>query len=84
MWNMFQGAISGPIQFLATGSSLKIIKNAFCSQDFLISVFIVCGGETNPRPFSEKSKLGISMYKYFKVLHSLFSLYAKVKAIKVC
>ena len=29
MWNMFQGAISGPIQFLATGSSLKIMKNAF-------------------------------------------------------
>ena len=29
MWNMFKGAISGHIQFLATGSSLKIMKNAF-------------------------------------------------------
>ena len=29
MCNMFKGAISGHIQFLATGSSLKIMKNAF-------------------------------------------------------
>ena len=35
-----------------------------------------CGGKTSPRPFSEKSKFGISLDQYFKVLYSLFLLHA--------
>ena len=42
-----------------------------------------CGGETSPRPFSEKSKLNISLDQCSKVSCSLFLLYAKLRAIKV-
>ena len=34
------------------------------------------GGETSPRHFSEKLKLGISLDQQFKVLYSLFYLHA--------
>ena len=39
-----------------------------------------CGEE---RPFSKKSKLSISLDQYFKVLYSLFLLYAKLRAVKI-
>ena len=44
----------------------------------------MCGGETTPRPFSKKSKLDISLDHLFKVLYSLFLLYAKLRAIEAC
>ena len=42
-----------------------------------------CGGETNPRPFSEKLKLIISLDQWPKVLYSLFLLYCKLRAIEI-
>ena len=41
------------------------------------------GGETSPRPFSEKLKLSISLDQKSKVLYSLFLLYAKLRAIEI-
>ena len=42
-----------------------------------------CGGKTSPRSFSEKLKLSISLDQYSKDLSSLFSLYGKLRAIKI-
>ena len=42
-----------------------------------------CGGETSPRPFSEKFKLNISLDQQPKVLYSLLLLYGKLRAIKI-
>ena len=39
---------------------------------FLENSYTNCGGETNPRPFSQKSKWSISMDQWSKVLFSLF------------
>ena len=50
---------------------------------FLEKSYPNCGGETIPRPFFKKPKSSISLYKYSKVLYSLFLLYAKLKAIKI-
>ena len=43
--------------------------------------FTKCAGETIPRPLPEKSKLSISLDQYYKVLNSLFLLYANLRAI---
>ena len=50
---------------------------------FLEKPYTECGGETNPRPFSEKLKLSISLDQQFKVLYSLFLLYVKLRAIEI-
>ena len=50
---------------------------------FLEKSYTKCGGETSPRPFSEKLKLGISLDQFSKVLYSLFLLYAKLRAIEI-
>ena len=42
-----------------------------------------CGGETRPRPFSEKSKLIIFLDRQSKVSCSLLLLYAKFRAIEL-
>ena len=41
------------------------------------------GGETSPRPFSEKLKLNISLDQQSKVLYSMFFLYGKLRAIEI-
>ena len=41
------------------------------------------GGETSPRPFSEKLKLSFSLDQSPRVLYSLFLLYGKLRAIKI-
>ena len=51
---------------------------------FLEKSYTKYGGETIPRPFSKKSRLSISLDQQFKVLHSLFLLYAKLRAIEIC
>ena len=43
--------------------------------------FTKCAGETIPRPLPKKSKLSISLDQYYKVLNSLFLLYANLRAI---
>ena len=50
---------------------------------FLEKSYIECGGETSPKPFSEKSKLSTSLDQQSKVLCSLFLLYAKWSAIEI-
>ena len=45
--------------------------------------YIKSGGETIPKPFSEKLKLSISLDQYSKVLYSLFLQYTKLRAIKI-
>ena len=50
---------------------------------FLEKSYTKCGAETISRPFSKKSKLGISLDQYAKVLYSLFLLYAKLTAVKL-
>ena len=42
-----------------------------------------CGGETSPKLFSEKLKLGITLDQYSKVLYSLLLLYVKLRAIEI-
>ena len=37
------------------------------------------GGETSPMPFSEKSKLSLSLDQYSKVLYNLFILYVMLQ-----
>ena len=54
------------------------------SNIFLEKTYTKCDGETSPRPFSEKFKLRISLDQYSRVLYSLFLLYAKLRAIKIC
>ena len=41
------------------------------------------GGDTNPRPFSKKSKFTISLDQESKVLCSLFLLSAMLKTIEI-
>ena len=50
---------------------------------FLEKSYTQGGGETSPRPFSEKLKLSMSLDQQSKIFHSLFSLYAKLKAIEI-
>ena len=50
---------------------------------FLEISYAKCGGETSPRPFSEKLKLSISLTQWSKVSCSLFLLYAKLRAIEI-
>ena len=50
---------------------------------FIQKRYTKCGGETAPRPFSEKLKLNISLDQLSKVLYSLFLLYAKLRAIEI-
>ena len=50
---------------------------------FLDKSYTKCGGESSPRPFSEKSKLSKSLDQWSKVLRSLFLLYGKLRAIEI-
>ena len=50
---------------------------------FLEKSFRKCGGETSPRPFSEKLKLSVSPDQQSKVLYSLLLLYGNLRAIKI-
>ena len=50
---------------------------------FLEKSYSKCGRETSLRLFSEKLKLSLSLNQQSKVLYSLFSLYAKLRAIKI-
>ena len=49
---------------------------------FLEKSYTKCGGETSPRPFSEKLKLSISLDQQSKVLYSLFLLYVQVEGCR--
>ena len=51
---------------------------------FLEKSYTKCGGETSPRPFSEKLKLSISLDQQSKVLYNLLLLYGKLRAIEIC
>ena len=51
---------------------------------FLEKSWTKCGGKTVPRSLSKKSKLSISQDQWSKLLHSLFSLNAKLRAIEIC
>ena len=44
---------------------------------FLEKPYIKCGGETSPRPFSEKLKLSISLDQQSEFLFSLFCYISK-------
>ena len=48
---------------------------------FLEKSYTKCCGETSPRSFSKKSQWSISRDQ--QVLHSLFLLYAKLRATKI-
>ena len=50
---------------------------------FLGKSYTKCGGETSPRPFTEKLKLSISLDQKSKVLYSLFSLYGNLRALEI-
>ena len=50
---------------------------------FLEKSYTKCVGETISRPFSRKSKLGISLDQQSKVSYNLFLLYTKLKAIEI-
>ena len=50
---------------------------------FLEKSYPKYGGETSFKPFSEKSKLSISLGQYSKILHSLFVSYATLRAIEL-
>ena len=48
---------------------------------FIEKPYTICGGETSPKPFSEKLKLSISLGQQPKFLYSLLLLYSKLRAI---
>ena len=50
---------------------------------FIETSYTECGGETSLRPFSEKSKLSISLDQQAKVLYSLFLLHVKLSNIEI-
>ena len=50
---------------------------------FLEKSYTKCGGETNPKPFSGKRKLSLSLDQQSKILYSLFFLYGKLRAIEI-
>ena len=50
---------------------------------FLETSYIKYGGETIPRPFHKKSKLGISLDQWSQVLHRLIILHAKLWTIEI-
>ena len=50
---------------------------------FVEKSYTKCGGESSPRPFSEKSKLIMFPDQYFKVLYSLILFYANLRAIEI-
>ena len=50
---------------------------------FLEKSYTKCDGETISRPSSKKSKLGISLNQWCKILYGLFLLHAKLKAIEM-
>ena len=50
---------------------------------FLKKSLTKCDGETSPRPLPKKLKLQISLNQWSRVLHSLFLLYAKLRAIEI-
>ena len=50
---------------------------------FLEKSYTKYNRETISRPFSKKSKLGISLNQWCKVLYSLFLLHAKLRAIEI-
>ena len=50
---------------------------------FLENSYIKYGGETSPRPFSEKLKLSISLDQQSKVSYSLLLLCSKLWAIEI-
>ena len=50
---------------------------------FVEKSYAKCGGETSRRPFSGKLKLSISLDQYSTVLHNLYLLYPKLRAIEV-
>ena len=50
---------------------------------FLEKSYTKYGGETSPRPFSEKLKLRISLDQESEVLYSLLLLYGKLMAIEI-
>ena len=50
---------------------------------FLVKSYTKCGEETSPRPFSGKLKLSISLDQPSKVLHTVFLLYPKFRAIEI-
>ena len=49
---------------------------------FLEKSYTTCGRETIPRRISKKSKLGISLDQYSKVLYILFLLFATLRTIE--
>ena len=54
------------------------VRNTFFQKSYT-----KCCGETIPRPISKKTKLSISLDQWPKFLNCLFSLYAKLKDIKI-
>ena len=50
---------------------------------FLEKSYTKCGGETSLRPFSEHSKLSISLNQYSKILYRLLSLHANLTVFAV-
>ena len=65
-------------QTMKLGQLINNMRNIFLEKSYAR-----CGGETSPRPFSERFKLSISMEQWSKVLYSLFLLYAKLWAIGI-
>ena len=50
---------------------------------FLDESYTKCGGETSPRPFSEKLIWRTSLDPWSKVLYCLLLLYGKLRAIEI-
>ena len=47
-----------------------------------LTSYTQCGGKTSPRPFSEKSKLSISLNQHSEISYSLFFLHVQVKVYR--
>ena len=53
------------------------------AENSMKNIFTEYGGGTIPRSISKRSKLRISLDQSSKVLYSLFSLYAKLRAVEI-
>ena len=64
---------------------MKLVQLIECNMRniFFEKLYTKGGGETSPRPFSEKLKLSISLDQQSKVLYSLLLLYTKLRPIEI-
>ena len=84
----YQGIVMYMLLYILRSKSNEIMKlgqllKYNIRNNFYEKSYTKYRGKATPKLFSKKSKLGISLDQQSKVLHNLFLLYAKLKAIEI-